>query len=77
MELSNPKICITSLSSLPSCTRDSKSFDTRFYNKQEHYCVDGFPKEGLPCLIVLPSPSPAGCTHAYMGIKPAVLIIDE
>jgi len=26
------------------------------YNKNDYYCIDGFPKEGNPCVVVLPPP---------------------
>lgn len=31
-------------------------FDFRHYKKTDYYCVDGFPKEDLPCVVVLPPP---------------------
>ncbi len=24
------------------------------FNKNDYYCIDGFPKEGYPCVVVLP-----------------------
>ena len=41
------------------------------YNKNDYYCIDGFPQEGFPCVVVLPPPYRQG--YVYQGIKPAVL----
>lgn len=48
--------------------------EVKEYSHKEYYCVDGFPKEGLPCVIVVPAPY--RLNHVYQGIKPSVLIID-
>lgn len=47
-----------------------------FYNftKTKFYCLDGFPKENNPCLIVLPAPKWDKIN--YMGIKPTVLVLE-
>lgn len=42
------------------------------FSKALHHCVDGFPKEGLECVIVIPAPMRG--EHAYQGIKSSVVI---
>ncbi|CAG9317828.1 unnamed protein product [Blepharisma stoltei] len=39
----------------------------------EYYCIDGFPKNSPPCVIVVPAIMRGN--FAYQGIKPAVLVI--
>ena len=50
-------------------------FDFWMYNKNDYYCIDGFPQEGFPCVVVLPPPYRQG--YVYQGIKPAVLPVDK
>ena len=45
------------------------------FNSKEFYCIDGFPKDGLQCVVVLPTPMRG--QYVYQGIKPCVLIINE
>ena len=45
------------------------------YYKNDYYLLDGFAKEGYPCIVILPPPYRQG--YIYQGIKPAVLIIDN
>jgi hypothetical protein len=45
------------------------------YNKTDYYCIDGFPREGNPCVVVLPPPYRQG--YVYQGIKPAVIVLSE
>jgi hypothetical protein len=45
------------------------------FNKNDYYCIDGFPKEGYPCVVVLPPPYRQG--YVYQGIKPAVIVLDD
>jgi len=35
---------------------DLERFEFWMFNKNDYYCIDGFPKEGLPCVIVMPPP---------------------
>ena len=44
------------------------------YNKNDYYCIDGFPQDGFPCVVVLPPPYRSG--YVYQGIKPAILPVD-
>jgi len=48
-------------------------FEFWMFNKHEYYCIDGFPKEGLPCVVVMPPPYRQG--FVYQGIKPAVIVL--
>jgi len=50
-------------------------YDFWMFNKTDYYCIDGFPKEGFPCVVVLPPPYRRG--YVYQGIKPAVIVLDE
>jgi len=52
---------------------DEEKFEYWMYNKSDYYCIDGFPKEGLPCVVVLPPPYRQG--YVYQGIKPAVIVL--
>ena len=52
---------------------DEDKFEYWMYNKSDYYCIDGFPKEGLPCVVVLPPPFRQG--YVYQGIKPAVIVL--
>ena len=45
------------------------------FNKNDYYCIDGFPKEGYPCVVVLPPPYRQG--YVYQNIKPAVIVLAE
>jgi len=46
------------------------------FDKNKFYCLDGFPKEGNPCVTVIPSPVKEG-VGVYMGIKPTVLVLND
>ena len=50
-------------------------FEFWLYNKTDYYCIDGFPREGNPCVVVLPPPYRQG--YVYQGIKPAVIVLGE
>eukprot|EP00347_Sterkiella_histriomuscorum_P023932 403332886 len=52
-----------------------EKFEFWMYNKNDYYCIDGFPKEGNPCIVVLPPPYRQG--YVYQGIKPAVIVLDD
>ena len=77
MVLSDPPI---ELSMLNTKERDGKSdltekFEFWMFNKNDYYCIDGFPKEGYPCVVVLPPPYRQG--YVYQGIKPAVIVLSN
>jgi hypothetical protein len=50
-------------------------YDFWMYNKNDYYCIDGFPQEGHPCVVVLPPPYRQG--YVYQGIKPAILPVND
>lgn len=52
-----------------------EKFEFWMFNKNDYYCIDGFPKEGYPCVVVLPPPFRQG--YVYQGIKPAVIVLDD
>jgi hypothetical protein len=41
----------------------TEKFEFWMYNKNDYYCIDGFPKEGYPCVVVLPPPYRAGYVY--------------
>lgn len=53
----------------------TEKFDFRLFLKQEYHCIDGFPTENMPAVVVLPQPLRRGYT--YQGIKPAVIVFTE
>ena len=62
MVLNDPPIC---LSMDAQELRKTKlqlidKFEFWMFNKNDYYCIDGFPKEGFPCVVVLPPPYRAG-----------------
>jgi hypothetical protein len=42
---------------------DTEKFDFWMYNKNDYYCIDGFPQEGYPCVVVLPPPYRQGYVY--------------
>lgn len=44
-----------------------------FEHQEDYYCIDGFPKVGSPCVVIVPPVMRKKQTYA--GIKPAVLIL--
>ena len=53
----------------------TEKFEFWMYNKNDYYCIDGFPKEGYPSVVVLPPPYRSG--YVYQGIKPAVIVLSD
>ena len=45
------------------------------FAKSDFYCIDGFPTEGMPGVVVLPTPLRSG--YVYQGLKPAVIVFNE
>ena len=77
MVLNQPEI---ELQLLNISTRKKKEemtdkYEFWMYNKNDYYCIDGFPKEGYPCVVVLPPPFRQG--YVYQGIKPAVIVLSS
>jgi hypothetical protein len=52
-----------------------EKFEFWMFNKNDYYCIDGFPKEGFPSVVVLPPPYRQG--YVYQGIKPAVIVLND
>jgi hypothetical protein len=77
MFLNDPPIQVATQTIVERNKQASKldKFDFWMYSKNDYYCIDGFPKEGNPCAIVLPPPYRQG--YIYQGIKPAVVVIDS
>lgn len=76
MFLNDPPISVAAMSIKERKQKEGilEKFDFWMYSKNDYYCIDGFPKEGNPCAIVLPPPYRSG--YVYQGIKPAVIVID-
>ena len=77
MVLNDPPI---ELSMLSCKERDEKTelvekYEFWMFNKNDYYCIDGFPREGYPCVVVLPPPYRQG--YVYQGIKPAVIVLSD
>ena len=77
MVLNDPPI---KLELVPLETRKAKAnvlekFEFWMYSKQDYYCIDGFPTEGMPGVVVLPPPYRAG--YVYQGLKPAVIVLND
>lgn len=58
MVLNDPPI---ELSMVSVSERETKSelvekYEFWMFNKNDYYCIDGFPREGYPCVVVLPPP---------------------
>ena len=58
MVLNDPPI---ELSMLTKVDREKKvdltdKFEFWMFNKNDYYCIAGFPREGYPCVVVLPPP---------------------
>ncbi len=77
MVLNDPPICISMdlWEDREKKQELTDKYDFWMYNKNDYYCIDGFPKEGYPCVVVLPPPFRSG--YVYQGIKPAVIVLEE
>ncbi len=53
--------------------KSEKGVEYREFSKSQHHCLDGFPKDGAPCAIVIPPPARQG--RVYQGLRPAVVIV--
>jgi len=63
MELSEPKIDI------------EINIEKSKYDKELYHCLDGFPKEGMDCIVIVPAPKRQG--QIYQNIKSAVIIVNS
>ena len=48
-------------------------YDFYQYSKQGYYCIDGFPTEGMPGVVVVPAPYRGD--YVYQALKPAVIVL--
>jgi hypothetical protein len=60
---------------LPENSRQLESFEIHHYSSELFTVVDGFEKEGNPCVILLKQPKISG--GSFAGIKPAVIIFKK
>ena len=77
MVLSDPplEMQLLTVAAALNCEPDLQKYEYWMFNKSDYYCIDGFPKEGNPCLVILPPPFRSG--FVYQGIKPAVIVLSE
>lgn len=52
-----------------------EKYEFWMFNKSDYYCIDGFPQQGYPAVVVLPPPYRQG--FVYQGIKPAVIVLSD
>ena len=64
------------LSDPPLTIAFEEDFDFRIFRKSDFYCIDGFPKEGLPCVVVFPTPMRDKWIY-QTGLLPAVITLPE
>jgi hypothetical protein len=57
---------------LPENSQQLDIFEIHHYSSEMFTVVDGFEKEGNPCVIILKQPKISG--GSFAGIKPAVII---
>lgn len=50
-------------------------YEFKKFKKQELFCIDGFPKEDLPAVVVYPPPMKG--KYVYQGIKPSVITLPD
>ena len=55
--------------------KSTEQYDYHSFRKSDFYCVDGFPKEDLPCVVLYPAPMRGN--YVYQGIKPAVVTLSK
>lgn len=77
MVLNDPPIELSMLSCEQRLTKSElvERYEFWMFNKNDYYCIDGFPREGYPCVVVLPPPYRQG--YVYQGIKPAVIVLSD
>jgi len=77
ISLSDPPI---SMDLVPHAERVKKTeifdmYEFKKFKKIEMFCIDGFPKENLPSVVVYPPPMKG--KYVYQGIKPSVITLPE
>lgn len=53
----------------------TEKYEFWMFSKNDYDCIDGFLREGYPCVVVLPPPYRQG--FVYQGIKPAVMGLSD
>jgi hypothetical protein len=56
MVLSEPPIELQLQATIDQQGDETELFEYWMFNKNDYYCIDGFPKEGMPCVVVIPPP---------------------
>ena len=52
-----------------------QKFEFWQFKKSDYYCIDGFPTEGMPGVVIIPPPFRGN--YVYQGLKPAVIVLSE
>ena len=65
MQLNDPPILLSMVKWEERKTKEEmiEKYEFWMYNKNDYYCIDGFPKEGFPCVVVLPPPYRSGYVY--------------
>jgi len=50
----------------------NSTIEYKEFKKELYHCLDGFPREGTACAVIIPSPMKEG--KPYQSIKPAIII---
>ena len=71
--LSDPPISVQLASFEERMKKDNliEKYEFKRFKKQNMFCIDGFPKEDLPAVVVYPPPMKG--RYVYQGIKPSVI----
>lgn len=72
MVLSDPQISIPWKNGQGSLINQ---FDFWEFTKAEYFCIDGFPTEGMPGVVIVPAPLRGN--YVYQGLKPAVIVLSK
>lgn len=77
MVLSDPSITldVVPLDKFQAEPEFLKRFEFIMYQKKDFYCIDGFPTERMPSIVVLPTPKRA--KYTYQGLVPAVIVFNN
>lgn len=71
--LSDPPISVNLITFDERMTKENvvERYEFKRFKKQNMFCIDGFPKEDLPAVVVYPPPMKG--RFVYQGIKPSVI----
>jgi len=75
--LSDPPITLDLVTHEERLKREGilEQYEFKKFHKTNLFCIDGFPKEGLPAVVVYPPPMKG--KYVYQGIKSSVITLPE